>query len=355
MNDSKTPLVTPSPPRIVGVTRRGFLTRAAAASAAVAFPNVILPRPAWANVQPGDLRDVSRGQRGVTLTFDMRHGPFPCAGHSYDDPTTIIYIPYHFRVRDQAAEDQRIDVVVHFHGHRTTAGAAMRDHQLREQLLDSLQNAILVMPQGPVNASDSSGGKLDLEDGLLDFLTEVRKSVQLSEVAEAIPEVSIPQRSRIGLCLLSGHSGGYRVIARCLDRGGYNVNEVYLLDALYGELPTFQSWMEDRLEWEHSRERHKIVSFFQPNTDVARNNATLMANFRAADIPFVHETVSDPITRGQFTRYRSVFIEAAASHQGIAWTQNNLRDCLYSSCLDRYIETDWFSDTESERVIDTRQ
>jgi len=334
-----------------GWSRREVLCGAAATSAALAFPSIILPRRAYANITAAPVRDIVMGARGATIYLEMEHGPFPHRGSSYSDNTTIVYVPYHFRLRDD-----RIDTVMHFHGHRTTAEQAMRDHELREQLLDSLQNAILVMPQGPVRAADSSGGKLDQENGMLRFLTEVRHSLQQREVRDAISQhVTITNSARIGFLCLSGHSGGYRVIARCLERGGFNVNEVYLMDALYGELSTFQTWVEERRHEEHHDLRHKIVSFYQSDQTVRRNNITMVSNFERANIPLVHETVGSPITRGQFTRYRSVFIECASNHQAIAWAQNNLRDCLFSSCLRRHIEADWFDDTERPRSIDSRR
>ena len=336
-------------------SRRRFLRAGAVLGAGAAAGALSLAaRRADALVEPATLTDAYSGRRGVTLRFEMRHGPFPARGHSYSDATTIIFVPHHYRLPESGVAQDRVDTIVHFHGHSTTAEEAMERHELREQLHDSRQNAILVMPQGPVNASDSAGGNLDGEEGLLDFLTEVRKSLQVREVQRACGDAFIPRRGRIGVVCLSAHSGGYRVAARCLEHGGYDVTECYLFDALYGEVDTFSEWVAARREVFHSRERHKLVSFYGPDRAVRRNNRRLMTQLEGVGIGFVHEEPDAPISRGDFTRSRAVFMESGLSHSSVTHRQNNLRDCLFASCLRRELSSDWFDDTENAREIEER-
>ena len=332
-------------------SRRRFLGVAGKLSCGLAAGSVIgTARRAEAVVEPATVTDVSSGRRGVTLRFEMRHGPFPCRGHSYTDATTIVFVPHHFRL----SSEDKVDTIVHFHGHNTTAVEAIERHELREQLYDSRQNAILVVPQGPVSSDDSSGGKLDQADGLLDFLTEVRKTLTLREVQRALGDAAIPRRGRIGALCLSAHSGGYRVAARCLELGGFDTTEMYLFDALYAEVDTFSNWVIERRASHHSRERHKLVSFYNSDSTVRRNNRRLMESFDENGIRYIVEEPSEPITRGEFTRNRAVFIRTGLSHSSVTHRHNNLRDCLYASCLRRRLDTDWFDDTETAREVEVR-
>lgn len=333
------------------VTRRQFIDTVGKASLGlVVGSGLVLSRKAEATVEPASVTDIYSGRRGVTLRFDMAHGPFPCSGHSYTDSTTIVFVPHHYRL----PANDRVDVVVHFHGHSTTAEAAMESHQLREQLYDSRQNGILVMPQGPVRASDSSGGKLDRAEGFLNFLTEVRKTLQLAEVRRALGDAAIPRRGRVGVVCLSAHSGGYRVAARCLELGGFEVTETYLFDALYGEVSTFREWVTTARGIYHSRERHKLVSFYSADASVRRNNRRLMEAFDEDGIAYAHEESGTPISRGDFTRNRVVFVDSSLSHSGVTHRHNNLRDALFASCLRRTLDSDWFEDTEGAREIEVR-
>ena len=333
-------------------SRRRFVGAMGKLGSGVALGCVVSKaRLAEATVEPATVTDSYSGRRGVTLRFEMRHGPFPCRGHSHTDATTVVFVPHHFRI----PSEDRVDTIVHFHGHNTNAVEAMERHELREQLYDSRQNAILVMPQGPLNAEDSSGGKLDEPDGLLDFLTEVRKTLTLREVQRALGDAAIPRRGRIGALCLSAHSGGYRVAARCLEVGGFDTTEMYLFDALYAEVDTFSNWVVERRTSHHSRERHKLVSFFNSDSTVRRNNRRLMETFDDNGIRYVLEEPDAPITRGQFTRNRAVFIRTGLSHSAVTHRHNNLRDCLFASCLRRRLDSDWFDDTENAREVEVRE
>src|SRR6516225_7811445 len=99
------------------------------------------------------LKGLSRDARGTTLLLALDHAPF--AGLGYHDDTVVVFVPAHFRWREQDG----ISVLAHFHGHNTTAERAMAAHELREQVADSKQNALLVIPQLAVLAADSSCGR----------------------------------------------------------------------------------------------------------------------------------------------------------------------------------------------------
>jgi hypothetical protein len=307
-----------------------------------------LPRPARAG-DPGKLVKVARGARGTTLTFSLASAPFPCPGEPWTDPTVLVYVPHHYRLLD----DRRVDTIVHFHGHRDTADEAMVRHQLREQLLDSRQNAILVIPQGPVRANNSSGGKLERPQGLLTFLSELRRSLQLAEVGAELGEAGIPGDARIGAVALSAHSGGYRVAGRCAEVGGFDVTEIYLFDALYGDVPRFRDWLLARRDRGHPRERHKLVSYYRPGKTQQGNDA-LMAELTRESLRFAHETEEGQLSRAEITKARAVFVRTDIDHDRLMYRYNALRDCLFASCFKRRLNTDWFDAKTGKRDLDPR-
>ena len=330
-------------------SRRSFLGGLGAAGGlAVAAPLVWIPSDAGA-ANKSSVAKVSRGKRGTTIYLKLRHGPFPAPGKRYTDDTTIVFIPHHFRVMD----DYRVDMLVHFHGHNTTAQKAMERHQLREQFHDSKQNAILVMPQGPTNAPSSSAGKLEKKGGLVRFLGDVRRTLQLREVARKLGRAHILRRARVGKLCLSAHSGGYHVVARCLKHGGYNVNEVFLFDALYGEVRAFRDWVLERKHRDDDR-RHKLVSFYNTHSRVRQGNMRLLRDFQRAGIQCLHETREGTLPREKFTKGRVIFIKTRVSHVGLTHRHNNLRDCLFASCLSRRLRSRWFDRKGRARKIDKR-
>ena len=150
----------------------------------------------------------------------------------YSNNTVALFIPKGFR---QTAE---VDFVIHFHGWRNTVAGALGKYQLIEQFCDSGRNAILVVPQGPYDAPDSFGGKLEDPDGFKRFLQEVVQTLQV--------RVALKKECAIGKIILSGHSGGYQVISSILDRGGLSdhIAEVWLFDALYAQTDKFLAWFD---------------------------------------------------------------------------------------------------------------
>ena len=330
-----------------GWSRRALLTRLGAAGI-VAGASLWAPRSAHAGPTTGKLLRTEDSRHGTTLWLELNAGPFPFRGKPYTDATTAVFVPAHYRV-----QRGRVDTVLHFHGHEATVPRVLSGFALREQLFDSKQNAILVVPQGPVNARDSSGGKLDRRGGLRRYLTELRRTLQTPAVREALGPAALPSRARIGTLVVSAHSGGYRVVSRCLRHGGYDVSEVYLFDALFGQLRYFLDWIvatKDEASW---RRRHKLVSYYA-RKEVTARSLELMEQLRAAGISFLHEHREGRLSRRQLTKGRAIFIRSRQGHSGAAFKTNALRDCLFASRLQRLVPTDWFDQKRGPRPIDRR-
>lgn len=303
-------------------------------------------RGAKAKEPAGRLVRADRSPLGVTLTLALDHAPFPCAGAPYDDRTVLVFVPKHFR----PARNGRIDALVHFHGHNSTVLPAIETHELREQLAESRQNAILIAPQGPVRAADSNGGKLEQPGGLQRMLDEVMREIARPSVRRALGPSAIVGSPRIGHLCLSAHSGGYKVVAACLENGGVEVSEVYLFDALYGSVPAFRSWMG---RGGKRGPRRKLVSTYA-TPPVRTNNLTLMNDLLADGVDVLHEQKPGELSRKQLIRGRAIFIASPLDHGGVTHRHNNLRDCLYASGLKRNQKTDWFDRKNGARPIDER-
>jgi alpha-L-fucosidase len=155
---------------------------------------------------------------------------FPASPH-YSDCRVALAIPAGFRA------GSRVNFVVHIHGWRAALDELLEKFQLVDQFRASGRNAVLVVPQGPLRAPDSFGGKLEDSDGLRRLLTEALAVLRDRGVAGP---------ADIGRVILSGHSGGYHAIAAMLDRGGLSdqVSEVYLFDGLYGETDKYLAWLK---------------------------------------------------------------------------------------------------------------
>ncbi|MFO0667210.1 MAG: hypothetical protein U0174_24875 [Polyangiaceae bacterium] len=292
------------------------------------------------------IRTIERSPIGVTFRLKLRNAPFPVSAASYQDASVFVFVPSYFR-----ADRSGLSALVHFHGHNTTAERALTAHQLREQLADSKQNAILVVPQGPVLAADSSAGKLEAPGGLRALLQEVALVLASSEATAELGSSKVLRGTGLGRVCLSGHSGGYHAVAACLKQGGVTVSEAYLFDALYADAEVFKSWMlGGRIAGQPKR---KLVSMATGGAPLA-NTEALMAELARAGLVCVTEKKEGAISREDLVRADAVFLQSPLTHQDVTFEHNALRDCLYASALPRHVKTSWFRAARGPRPIEKR-
>jgi hypothetical protein len=211
---------------------------------------------------------------GTLHRFSLRNAAFPhpkrAEGHTYQnqkfpaerhyqDSTVLVFIPKGFRFSD------KVDMVVHFHGWYNHVDSVLTTFKLIEQFAAAHQNALLIVPQGPKDAPDSFGGKLEEKDGFKQFIGEVLDSVARTHGRKILQPRNI---------ILSGHSGAYRVISFILLQGGLakNIREVWLFDGLYGQLEKFDVWLQKptaRLVNMYTKEGGTSVTSLDFETDIA--------------------------------------------------------------------------------------
>jgi hypothetical protein len=161
--------------------------------------------------------------------FKSKNGTFPKDPH-YIDSTVGIVIPKNYVPGDT------VDYIVHFHGWGNHVSKVIPEYKLAEQLAETKVNAILIVPQGPKDAKDSGGGKLEMDKGAFERL--------MKEITEYLNHEGKIHTDKIGTIVLSTHSGGYAVTAAVLDHGGManHISDVLLLDSSYGSLGWFANW-----------------------------------------------------------------------------------------------------------------
>jgi hypothetical protein len=326
--------------------RRTFL----AALLAAPFASVALPRERRAGAQPNArLRSVARDAKGTTLWLGLDHAPFPVPGGGYTDDTVIVFVPAQFRFY----AEEGLAALVHFHGHNTGADHAIVQHQLREQMVDSRQNALLIVPQLAVSSADSACGKLEAPRGLAAMLEEAI-AVAHSEAHATLGDSVFPGDARLGTVCVSAHSGGYHAAACAVRNGGVDIRELYLFDALYADLDVFRDWVLAR-RGEPSQRRHKLVSFSTEGAPTDTNGDLLRSELEHAGLNCVHEMQEGEMTRHDLSHADAVFVRTGLWHSNVTWETNALRDCLFASVLPRHLPSLWFARKGEARDVERRR
>lgn len=229
--------------------------------------------------QPASQPTWIKPDQGEMILRPFENAPFPHASRKdgwkykdtffsaeehYSDSTIGIFIPRTFKPTDT------VDIVVHFHGWGNHVENVFNQFDLQNQMLKSGKNAILLVPQGPKDASDSGDGKMEDEGGFERMIREV--------VAYLNSEGKI-STTNIGKIVIGGHSGGYKALGFICQHGGLrdNITDVICYDATYGQLEMFADWCKlggDR----------RLISIFTEH--LASENFQLMTLLKKRDVKF---------------------------------------------------------------------
>jgi len=229
---------------------------------------------------------------------------------TYSDSRVLVHIPETFDLRKPAA------IVVFFHGNGATLERDVRDRQLvPQQVSESGANVVLLAPQMAVDAADSSAGKFWQPGAFRRFIMEsaVHLARQYGDPGAAKAFADLP-------IVIVGYSGGFLPTAWSLEVGGLSnhVRGVILLDAVYGELDKFASWIET----------HRSGFFVSSYTHyTARHDHDLMNMLREKGIA-VSEDMDAPLHPGSV-----VFVETGEgiTHRDYvtnAWTKYPIEQVL---------------------------
>jgi hypothetical protein len=235
---------------------------------------------------------------------------YPADKH-YSDSSVALFIPRGFR------STEAVDIVVHLHGWWNNIDTTLSKYKLAQQLYESGKNAILVVPEGPRNAPDSYAGKLEDAGGLKRLLTDV---------VDFLFGQSKINTHAVGKIILSGHSGGYEGIAFALMRGGVpeRVREVYLFDALYGELEKFTYWID--------RFNGKLINIYTDSGGTTWETRAMMENLTGWGISYFAKDES-AISLSDLQTNRLIFIHTDLQHDMVISARMQFREYLKASCL----------------------
>ena len=229
---------------------------------------------------------------------------------TYNDNRVLMHVPENFDVRKPGV------IVVFFHGNGATLERDVRDRQLvPQQISDSGVNAVLLAPQLAVDAADSSAGKFWQPGGLKRFVAESAEHLAglYGDPGAAKAFANMP-------VIIVGYSGGFVPAAWSLEVGGLGnrVRGVFLLDAVYGELDKFASWIVNNRSG-------FFVSAYTRYTKRHDNELVQMLKEKGIAIS---EDMDGPLRPGSV-----VFVETpeGVTHRDYvthAWTENPVKEVL---------------------------
>jgi hypothetical protein len=251
--------------------------------------------------------NISKGERRGHRSYG---GRVYWQDETYNDNRVLMHVPENFDVRKPGV------IVVFFHGNGATLERDVRDRQLvPQQISDSGVNAVLLAPQLAVDAADSSAGKFWQPGGLKRFVAESAEHLArlYGDPGAARTFANMP-------VVIVGYSGGFVPAAWSLEVGGLGnrIRGVFLLDAVYGELDKFASWIE-------TNRSGFFVSAYTRYTK--RHDNELISMLKEKGIA-ISDDMDGPLRPGSV-----VFVQTpeGVTHRDYvthAWTENPLKEVL---------------------------
>lgn len=246
------------------------------------------------------------GRRGHTTPY----GRLLWEDETYSDSRVLLHIPKGFDARRPSV------MIVFFHGHGATLERdVLRRQRVADQISRSGANAVLVAPQFAFDASDSSAGRFWEPGAFGRFMGEAAE--KLAKLHGGPKSVRAFASAPV---ILVAYSGGYLAAASCAINGGINkrLRGVILLDALYGELGKFASWIEN------DRSAFFVSAYLGATRE---KNSKLAEILTARDIGYataldrpLHQGDVALVSGGEHVTHRSFVTEA--------WVENPIEDLL---------------------------
>lgn len=235
---------------------------------------------------------------------------YSAAAH-YGDSTVGIFRPPGYLDRET------VDYIVHFHGWNNSVRHVFDRYKLAAQVTGSNLNAILVVPQGPLDAPDSGDGKLELDPGgFARFMGDVTQYLNAQHLINT---------HTIGNIVLSAHSGGYGGLGGVLTRGGLNdhVSDVLLFDAAYGYFDAISGWAK-------SSPQNHLLSIF--TDDTSTGNTALMGMLQAP-APNLYVRLAASMTLAELQTRAPTFVLTNVAHDELLQHRNWYQLFLQTTAL----------------------
>lgn len=233
-------------------------------------------------------------------TYNGQH--YTAATH-YTDSSILVYVPTHF------SPTKITNLIFWFHGWGNNIDTALQQYQVLEQLEASGRNAVFVFPEGPKNAPDSYGGKLEQPAVFQALIKEVVEKLNANGIIARNKTFHSDQYS----ITLAGHSGAYRVISRIINRSP--VQEVILFDAMYGGNEQYLQWL--------SVPEHRFIHIYTKDGGTFDNSQLIMRTLSdSLHMPFFSGE-EENVTDGTLKAHRKLFIYSSKKHNEVITHNHN--------------------------------
>ena len=268
------------------------------------------------------ISDPGKGPTEYSIKTQSRYAPFPDSARSnghdyngqhfsfkdhYNDSSVDLFIPKNIKFK------KKLELVVWFHGWSNNIDSADGFYGLTEQFRDANRNAIIIFPEGPKNAPDSYGGKLERPEMFALFINDLLKQLESNKILPKNKHYSIKDCS----ITLAGHSGAYRVISKIIQNN--KIDELLLFDAMYGGNVAYLQWIAES-------NRHRFIQIYTKDGGTYENTHLIMNQLKDSLKVNIVSVSENELQMDHLLSSKPLFIFSENEHnEVITWNENLYR------------------------------
>jgi len=164
-------------------------------------------------------------------------------------PSALVFAPKGFD------PTQKLQIIIYIHGHNNcvtnvlgitdTSCDSQKKTPIRSashlstQVSAAAKNVLLILPEVAYDMASSDPGKLGEKNGFSKLLVEI-----LGKLPDVIGHKTLLD---VAAVTVASHSGGYWTTAGIATQGGVSIEQIWLLDSLYGSYPSYVGWIKGNI------------------------------------------------------------------------------------------------------------
>ncbi len=227
------------------------------------------------------------------------------AAEHYSDSSVFIFVPDYFN------KSKYYEFIFWFHGWNHSIDSALSQFQLLEQFYAAHQNAIFIFPEGPKNAPDSYGGKLEKPGEFSLLAADVFQFLYKKKV--------VKRKADVAAITLAGHSGAYKVISKIASQNSFmDSKKVILFDALYGEIENYLAYAKRQL---------KLINIYTEDGGTKQKSLDFLKALDSLHIPYLHKE-EDEVTSKELRGNNIIFLHSKKRHNEVITSNRNFERFL---------------------------
>lgn len=232
----------------------------------------------------------------------VANAKYPNTDSRFNDNSCLIYVPKHFDKK------KAWHFFFWFHGSTNNIQSTIEQFKLREQLILSQVNAIIVMPEAAKNAPESYAGNWEQANNFNYFMEELKLKVKSEKIVD-----NVTQDNQL---IIAGHSSAARALVRLMDFSSTTIRGVLLFDAIYGNEQNIVNCLKRFTNC-------KLINLYSQREGCLRSSKKLMELFGKEKMNFISKQDTD-ISDEELKANRIFCLSSNLSHNDIPVSFNYL-------------------------------